>query len=124
VTRGAANVQKLRHGGIESGVAEPALVATRETDENLELVVNFGMFAGRDATAAEVERLARALLDDLESVEIVCEHRYEFDREREGSVYQVRVVVPREGERLAGELVETTEAWAADCIADRRFLSP
>jgi hypothetical protein len=117
-------VKKVRQEGIESDVAEPALVATRETDGNLELVVNFGMFAGRDATAAEVERLAGALLEDLESVEIVCENRYEFDREREGSVYQVRVVVPREGERLIGELAEKTETWAADCIADRRFLSP
>jgi hypothetical protein len=117
-------VKKLRQEGIESGVAEPALVATREVDGNVELVVNFGMFASRDATAAEVERLAHVLLDDLESVEIVCEHRYEFDREREGSVYQVRVAVPREGERLMGELAEKTEAWAADCIADRRFLSP
>jgi hypothetical protein len=105
-------------------VAEPALVAARESDGALELVVNFGIFAGRDATAAEVERLARALLDDLESVEIVCEHRYEFDREREGSVYQVKVRLPREGEARAGELAEKTEAWASDCIADRRFLSP
>ena len=105
-------------------MADPALVATRETNGELELVVNFGMFAGRDATAAEVERLAAALLDDLDAVEIVCEHRYEFDREREGSVYQVKVVVPREGERLAGTLAEKTEAWATECIADRRFLSP
>ena len=105
-------------------MAEPALVVTREDDGNVELVVNFGMFAGRDATAAEVERLARALLDDLEAVEIICEQRYEFDREREGSVYQVRVVVPREGERLVGSLADKTEAWASACIADRRFLSP
>ena len=124
MTRGAANVTKPLREGIESGVSEPALVATRESDGNLELVVNFGMFAGRDATAAEVERLARALLDELESVEIVCEQRYEFDHEREATVYQVRVLVPHEGERLAGELAEKAEAWAAGCIADRRFLSP
>jgi hypothetical protein len=105
-------------------VSEPALVVPREAGGNLELVVNFGVFAGRDATAAEIERLGRALLDDLESVEIVCEQRYEFDREREGSIYQVRVVVPEEAERLAGGLAETTEAWARDCIAERRFLSP
>ena len=105
-------------------MADPALVATRETHGELELVVNFGMFAGRDATAAEVERLAGDLLDDLESVEIVCEHRYEFGREREGSVYQIRVLVPHTGERLVGRLAEKTEAWATGCIADRRFLSP
>ena len=117
-------MKKPRQRGIPTDVAEPALVAMRERDGDVELVVNFGMFAGRDATAAEVERLAGALLEDLESVEIVCEHRYEFDREREGSVYQVKVVIPREGEPLAGTLAEKTEAWAADCIADRRFLSP
>ena len=115
---------KPRQRGIRTDVAEPALVAVRERDGEVELVVNFGMFAGRDATAAEVERLASALLEDLESVEIVCEHRYEFDREREGNVYQVKVVVPPEGERLAGTLAEKTEAWAAECIADRRVLSP
>jgi hypothetical protein len=117
-------VKKPLREGIESGVSEPALVAARESDGNLELIVNFGMFAGRDATAAEVERLARALLDDVDAVEIVCEQRYEFDREREASVYQVRVLVPHEGEHLVGELAAKTEAWAADCIADRRFLSP
>jgi hypothetical protein len=117
-------VTKPFEKGIGSGVAEPALVAMRENDGNVELVVNFGMFAGRDATNAEVERLASALLDDLESVEIVCEQRYEFDREREGNVYQVKVILPPEGERLAGTLAEKTESWAAECIADRRFLSP
>jgi hypothetical protein len=117
-------VKKPFREGIQRAVREPALVVTRESDGDLELVVNFGMFAGRDATAAEVERLAAALLEDLESVEIVSELRYEFDREREGRVYQVRVVIPREGERLTGELAAKTEAWANDCIADRRFLSP
>jgi hypothetical protein len=117
-------VKKPLRKGIEKRVSEPALVVPRETGGNLELVVNFGMFAGRDATAAEVERLGRALLDDLEAVEIVCEHRYEFDREREGSVYQVLVRVPPEGERLAGVLAEKTESWASECIAERRFLSP
>ncbi len=105
-------------------MADPALVATRETNGELELVVNFGMFAGRDATAAEVERLAGDLLDDVDSVEIVCEHRYEFGREREGSVYQIRVLFPDDGERVVSRLAEKTEAWAAGCIADRRFLSP
>jgi hypothetical protein len=118
------NVTKPFEKGIGTDVAEPALVAMRENDGNVELVVNFGMFAGRDATRAEVERLASALLDDVESVEIVCEHRYEFDREREGNVYQVKVVLPPDGERIAGTLAEKTEAWAAECIADRRFLSP
>ncbi len=113
-----------RRSSSGDAVTDPTLVFANDDADALELVVNFGVFAGRDATAAEVERLARALLEDLESVEIVCEQRYEFDHEREASVYQVRVLVPHEGERLAGELAEKAEAWAADCIADRRFLSP
>ncbi|MGH3045700.1 MAG: hypothetical protein ACRDNC_01675, partial [Gaiellaceae bacterium] len=77
-------------------MSQPTLVfvADAEGDADLELVVNFGIFAGREATPAEVERLAHALLEELESVEIICEQRYEFDREVEATVYRIRVELP------------------------------
>ena len=45
--------------------------------------VNFGVFAGRNATQAEIDDLARALHDDVESFTIVAEERHEFGGEVE-----------------------------------------
>jgi hypothetical protein len=104
-------------------MTDPTLVLVNEDAGRIELVVNFGLFAGRDATPAEIDRLAEALLPDVEPLEIVCEQRYEFDREREAKVYQVRISVADDGE-LRDSLVEAVEEWVNDCIADRRLLSP
>jgi hypothetical protein len=98
----------------------------------LEIRVNFGMFAGREATAAEIEELASALQPEIGQVEIVAEHRFEFGSTSEAEVHQVRVAVPRSaipadefhsGE-LAGRLIAITERWARSCIADRRVELP
>lgn len=104
-------------------MTDPTLVLVNEDAGRIELVVNFGLFAGREATPAEIDRLAEALLPDVEPLEIVCEQRYEFDREREAKVYQVRISVADDGE-LRDSLVEAVEEWVNDCIADRRLLSP
>jgi hypothetical protein len=104
-------------------VTDPTLVFVNAGPDRVELVVNFGLFAGRDATPAEIDRLAEALLPDVEPLEIVCEQRYEFDREREAKIYQVRIGVTDDGE-LRESLLETVEEWVRDCIADRRLLSP
>ncbi len=93
----------------------------------LEIRVNFGMFAGRDATAAEIEELGAALVPEIGSAEITSENRYEIGPESEAEVHQVRIVVPNDllpdddfevGE-LAGRLVAIAERWANGCIADR-----
>ena len=88
-----------------------------------EIVVNFGLFSGRDATPAEVERFGHTLLERLDAVEIVCEQRYELDREHEASVYVVRVVLPLEQAELRDPLLAAAEAWAQECIAERRYIS-
>lgn len=93
------------------------------SDGRNEIVVNFGLFSGRDATPAEIERLAQTLLPGLGTVEIVCEQRYTFDRQMEASIYLVKVILPPETAVTSGDL-ETVEAWARDCMAERRFLSP
>ncbi len=92
-------------------------------DGRNEIVVNFGLFSGRDATAAEVDRLGHTLLERVEAVEIVCEQRYELDREHEASVYVIRVVLPSEQAGLRDSLLPATEAWAQECIAERRYIS-
>jgi hypothetical protein len=93
----------------------------------LEVRVNFGMFAGREATAAEIDDLANQLLEKVGSVSIVSEDRHEIDQHSEAAVHQVRIEVDKDSlpeelgrrEELAGRLVETAERWAGACIADR-----
>lgn len=93
----------------------------------LEVRVNFGMFAGREATPAEIDELATQLLEKVGSVSIVSEERHEIDTHSEAAVHQVRIEVGADslpGERasreeLAGRLIETAERWAGACIAER-----
>jgi hypothetical protein len=60
-------------------LAEPMLVfASASDDRSLELRVNFGLFAGRESTPAEIEQLAQHLLPKIDRVTIVSELRYEI----------------------------------------------
>jgi hypothetical protein len=94
----------------------------------LEVRVNFGMFAGREATPAEIDDLGSQLLEKVGSVSIVSEERHEIDDHSEAAVHQVRIEVDADSlpeelgkrEELAGRLVETAERWAGACIAERR----
>jgi hypothetical protein len=85
-------------------------------DEDGDVRVNFGVFAGREVTPAEIDELARTLLEDAESVTIVAEHRFVVDREGEASVHQIRVELA--GRPPDGPLA-IVRRWAQDCIADR-----
>src|SRR5437867_12964086 len=60
----------------------------------LEIRVNFGMFAGRKATAAEIQELGAALLPEIGEAEIVAEQRFEISPDSEADVHQVRIEVP------------------------------
>lgn len=103
---------------------DPTLVFIEEQDDGPSIVVNFGVFSGRDATDAEIDRLAHALLDEIDSVEVLREQRHEFDREAEATVYQVRVALPQEAHARVGHFASLVEGWAADCIGERRLISP
>ena len=89
--------------------------------------MNFGMFAGRGATPAEIDRLAEWLLDEVGEVTIVSEERHEIDANVEASVHQVRIEVatdrvPADGARRAKveqRILERAEHWARVCIAER-----
>jgi hypothetical protein len=93
----------------------------------IEVRVNFGVFAGREATSIEIERLAAFLLDEVGEVSIIAEERHEIDSHVEASVHQVRIElaadrVPREGaarQKLEQRILERTEHWARACVADR-----
>ena len=108
---------------------EPQLAFYERLPEppGLEIRVNFGMFAGREATAAEIQDLGAALLPEIGNAEIAAETRFEIGPVSEADVHQVRIEIPQDalpvddfqiGE-LAGRLVSVAETWARGCIAER-----
>ncbi|HZS24291.1 MAG TPA: hypothetical protein VFA30_04820 [Gaiellaceae bacterium] len=101
-------------------VREPAKPA-------VEVRVNFGVFAGRNATQAEIDDLARALNDEVESFAVLAVERHEFSGDSETSLRQVVIEVTEayagpEPEQLAERIVQRAERWAAACIHDRADL--
>ena len=107
-------------------IDEPAIsILTREWDEpGVEVRVNFGVFAGRHATPAEIDELAVALRELASSFAIVSEERHEFEAEVEAAVHQVVIEVPQEHagdepDALAEQIVLTANEWALECIASR-----
>jgi len=108
---------------------EPKLAFTvpRREPPALEVRVNFGVFAGRQVTPAEIDELGRYLLDEVAAVTIVAEDRHELDRALETSVHMVRIEIADghlptndlDRRRLERTLVERAEHWARGCIAHR-----
>jgi hypothetical protein len=104
-----------------------ALATTDPNRPGLEIRVNFGVFAGRGATPAEIDDLARELIPAVGEVSIVAEERHELSGESEAALNQVRVEVeaerlpdsPDERDALITRLVGVSERWAEACIADR-----
>jgi hypothetical protein len=86
--------------------------------EDGSVVVNFGILCGREATQAEVDRLALALRQAGAGAEmtITAARRQEYVRGFEGVVHQVHVTV-------SGSPTEWVEAicgaWASSCAEDR-----
>ena len=101
--------------------------ATEEDPTGLEIRVNFGVFAGRDATSAEVEELGKLLVPEAGEVSIVGEQRHEISEDAEVVVHQVRVSVspenvpdaPAERKEFRERLVTLAEIWARQCINER-----
>jgi hypothetical protein len=105
---------------------EPAisLLVRKHEEPGIEVRVNFGLFAGRHATPAEIDELAAALRESMEMFAIVAEDRHEFGGDVEAALHQVVVEVPHENagrspDRLAQRIVLAANGWALDCIASR-----
>jgi hypothetical protein len=96
---------------------EPLLAFPAGEDE---IRINFGVYAGRAATSAEIEELAQVLRERIARFTIVAEQRFEFGDDVEASVHVVRVSPDGgiDGE-LRGRLLEICERWASACIAER-----
>jgi hypothetical protein len=111
------------------GSIEPVIAFATRTFEppGLEIRVNFGMFAGREATPAEIDDLADALREKVEEISIVSEDRHEFSDHSEAEVHQVRIEIPAaslpsdedELPEFRGRLLEACEHWARECIEER-----
>ena len=86
--------------------------------EDESVLVNFGILSGREATQAELDRLALAFRRAGAGAEmtITAERRQDYGRNFEGVIHQVRVT-------LAGSPTEWVEAicraWALSCAEDR-----
>jgi hypothetical protein len=103
-------------------------LASRTPDRPaLEIRCNFGIFAGREATPAELDDLAHTLLTMVHGISVVSEQRREVGPATEAALHQVRIEVTRdelpdedaEVERLIGRLMQETERWAESCMAER-----
>jgi hypothetical protein len=93
----------------------------------LEVRVNFGVFAGRNATQAEIDDLARGLNDEVASFAIIAEERHEFGNSVEASLRQIVIEVSEEHtdgdvDDLCRRVMARAEQWAAECIHERSEL--
>jgi hypothetical protein len=106
--------------------AEPEAVITWGTRRPaaLEFNVNFGIFAGREVSRREIERLGEALLPMVAGVSIAAEHRYELGERSTVALHQVRVEVGPDGlpggesdvELLRTRIAGALEAWLEQCL--------
>ena len=105
---------------------EPSVALRVRTHEEpaIEVRINFGVFAGRAVTPAEIDDLARRVSDLVPAFAIVAEERHEFGGAVEASVHQVVVEVPGEhagdeADVLAERIVLEANGWVLDCIESR-----
>ncbi len=110
------------------GIDAPmAFVAPVAKPPELEIRINFGVFAGREATPAELDVLGRAVMAEIEHVTLVSEHRHELGGGSETSLHQVRMDIPQaalpedivEAEWTRDRIVRLAERWAQRCIDAR-----
>src|ERR1700682_6323631 len=107
-------------------VTDPAIAfrVAPHAEPALEVRVNFGVYAGRNATAAEIDDLAHSLRDAVPTFTVIAEARHEFGNDVETSVHQVVIEVDAED---AGELTDEASdrilaianRWASACVAAR-----
>jgi hypothetical protein len=99
-----------------------AFIVEEREEPAIEVRVNFGVFAGRETTPAELDRLADWLLDEVDEVSIISEDRHEIDGHVEASVHQVVIHVADAGAdywALAERLRDRADHWARLCVAER-----
>jgi hypothetical protein len=107
---------------------DPAIAFRVEPREPaLEVRVNFGVYAGRNATAAEIDDLAHALRSEISTFTVIAEARHEFGNDIETALHQVVIEVDEQvgvdlSDGIADRIIATANRWAAACIASRSEL--
>ena len=96
-----------------------AFPVQRHEPPAIEVRVNFGMFAGRGATPAEIDRLAEWLLDEVGEVSIVSEEHHEIDTHGEAVIHQVRIEVESGDKKTAEKILARAWHWARLCVEER-----
>ena len=99
--------------------ADPGLLATFVAADG-SIVMNFGLLAGREATQAEIDRLAQALHSEAGAgpdITIVATRRQDYGPGIETITHQVHVEATGV-ESAAPEAV--CRAWVLSCAAERR----
>lgn len=106
--------------------AQVAFLSEPHAPAEIEIRVNFGMFAGRDVTLAEIDDLGRLLHAELAAVAIVELRRHELADGHEAVAHQVKVEANLRDARdassrdeLAARLLAITTDWAQACISFR-----
>src|SRR4051812_50224001 len=102
-----------------------AFAVHRHDPPALEVRINFGVYAARAATPAEIDRLAEWLLDEVGEVSIIAGERHEIDANAEASGHQVRIEVASDRVPAVGDERETlierlggrAEHWGRICRA-------
>jgi len=108
-------------------IEEAIAFAVEQEPAGLEIRINFGVFAGRDATTAELEELGKLLVPEAGEVSIVGEERHQLTEDAEIVLHQVRVAIPPdsvpaeqlERKDFCERLVTLAEIWARQCINER-----
>ena len=110
-------------------IMDPAIAFRIEPHEGpaLEVRVNFGVYAGRNATAAEIHDLARSLRTEISRFAVIAEARHAFGDDVETSLHQVVIEVDGQSklallDGVGERVVALAERWASACIASRSEL--
>jgi hypothetical protein len=114
----SAGSSERANEGYKRGMDPTTAFVRSATDGVVEIVVNFGPLTGREATLAEVDRLARRLCNVADNVRAHAVRTHDMGPERESIVHQV--IVEASADAADAETMRLlTEAWAADCAAER-----
>jgi hypothetical protein len=96
-----------------------AFVVREHERPALEVRVNFGIFAARNASPAEIDDLAHELQDLAPSFTVVAEERHEFGGAVEASLNQVVIEVDEGSPELGERIAAAAEEWALACFENR-----
>jgi hypothetical protein len=85
------------------------------------VIVNFGLLTGREATQAEMDRLALALRRGGAGTEITitAERRQDYGPQAETVAHQVRVSIPGSAPDSTPLVGSICHAWAVACAEER-----